>query len=114
MKTHDCASITLCAVQAGYNPSNVQAFNDRGIAYYGKKDYDWGIADYNESIRLDPTNARAFCNLGRAKLRAKQASGNADIEKTRALNAFKLPMSSLLIKARRKWRGVGAAIYDAR
>ena len=32
----------------------LQAYNDRGIAWSAKKEYDKAIADYDEAIRLDP------------------------------------------------------------
>ena len=35
-------------------------FLNRGLAYYNKKDYDQAIADYTETIRLDPKYAEAF------------------------------------------------------
>jgi tetratricopeptide (TPR) repeat protein len=38
------------------------AFNNRGNAYYDKKDYDRAIADYSEALRLDPGFALAFYN----------------------------------------------------
>jgi tetratricopeptide (TPR) repeat protein len=39
---------------------------DRGAAYYFKKDYQAAIRDYDQAIRLDPNNARAFSNRGAA------------------------------------------------
>lgn len=45
------------------NPNDLStAFNNRGNAYYDKKDYDRAIADYNEALRLDPVFALAFYN----------------------------------------------------
>jgi len=38
------------------------AFNNRGNAYYEKKDYNHAIADYSEALRLDPEFALAFYN----------------------------------------------------
>jgi tetratricopeptide (TPR) repeat protein len=38
------------------------ALNNRGNAYYDKKDYDRAIADYSEALRLDPQFALAFYN----------------------------------------------------
>ena len=35
------------------------AYNNRGNAYFAKKDYDHAIADYTEAIRLDPKYALA-------------------------------------------------------
>src|SRR5262249_36235851 len=36
------------------------AFNNRGIAYYGKEDYDNAISDVTEAVNLDPSYADAF------------------------------------------------------
>jgi hypothetical protein len=52
-----------------------------------KGDYDRAVVDYNEAVRLDPTNALAFCNRGRAKRNINDVSGGADIAKARQLNA---------------------------
>jgi tetratricopeptide (TPR) repeat protein len=42
------------------------AFNNRGMAYQDKSQIDRAIQDFNQSIGLDPDNARAFNNRGRA------------------------------------------------
>jgi tetratricopeptide (TPR) repeat protein len=52
-----------------------------------KGDYDRALADYNEAIRLDPNDALAFCNRGRAKRNINDVSGRADIAKARKLDA---------------------------
>jgi Flp pilus assembly protein TadD len=41
------------------------AYNNRGIAYADKRDYDRAIADYNQAIRLNP-NSSAYNNRGAA------------------------------------------------
>ena len=47
----------------GKSPKDLStAFNNRGNAYYDKKDYDLAIADYNEALRLDPEFALALYN----------------------------------------------------
>jgi len=47
----------------------VWAFQDRGLAYYDKRDYDHAIADYDQAIKLDPKNANAFKFRGLAYYR---------------------------------------------
>jgi tetratricopeptide (TPR) repeat protein len=42
----------------------VAAFNNRGIAYHNKRDYDGAIRDYDQILRLEPGNAVAFNNRG--------------------------------------------------
>jgi tetratricopeptide (TPR) repeat protein len=68
-------------------PTYAIAFNNRGQVYQRKGDNDRALADFNEAIRLDPKYAHAFCNRGRVKLRIGDATGNADIEKGRELDA---------------------------
>ena len=60
----------------------------RGIAYQnGKQDYDRAIADYTETIRLDPKYALAFYNRGLAKQKiGDTAGGEADLASARALD----------------------------
>ena len=65
--------------------NNASAFNDRGLIYQGKGDYDRAIADYTTTIRLVPGNALAFCDRGRAKRTIKDPSADADIDKARQL-----------------------------
>jgi tetratricopeptide (TPR) repeat protein len=45
------------------------AFYRRGNAYYGKKDYNRAILDYDQAIRLNPNHASAFSNRGAAYAR---------------------------------------------
>jgi tetratricopeptide (TPR) repeat protein len=42
------------------------AYDNRGIAYANKGDFDRAIVDFNEAIRLDPHNAAAYSNRGNA------------------------------------------------
>jgi tetratricopeptide (TPR) repeat protein len=39
-----------------------EAYNNRAIAYYGKKEYGRAIADNDQAIRLKPDYALAFNN----------------------------------------------------
>ncbi|MDR1785728.1 MAG: tetratricopeptide repeat protein, partial [Spirochaetaceae bacterium] len=41
-----------------------EAYFDRGIAYFYNGDYDKAIADYTQTIRLDPDNVIAYYNRG--------------------------------------------------
>jgi tetratricopeptide (TPR) repeat protein len=44
------------------NPKLVKAYNNRGIAYIWKKQYDLAVADFNKAIELDPKNGKAYNN----------------------------------------------------
>lgn len=41
---------------------SADAFNHRGVAYFGKGDYDRAIRDYGEALRIDPQHAEALNN----------------------------------------------------
>ena len=51
-------------IQAGSESmtSLAVAYNNRGIAYNGKRNYDLAIADYTKVMALAPDNADAFIN----------------------------------------------------
>jgi Flp pilus assembly protein TadD len=44
--------------------SNCYAFNNRGFAYAGLKQFKKAIQDYNQAIELDPEYTHAFNNRG--------------------------------------------------
>ena len=44
------------------NPSNVEAYIRRGIAYYHKGEHDRAIEDLTKVIQLDPNNTGAYFN----------------------------------------------------
>ena len=46
------------------SPNLAITFNNRGIAYSNKGQYDLAIADYNQAISLKPDYAAAFYNRG--------------------------------------------------
>ena len=48
------------------DPKLAMAYNNRGIAYDEKGEYDKAIADCSEAIRLDPKTAAAYSNRGLA------------------------------------------------
>ena len=45
------------------------AYNNRGNAYAEKGDYDRAVQDFDQSIKLNPTNAKPFNNSGVAYLK---------------------------------------------
>jgi tetratricopeptide (TPR) repeat protein len=53
-------------IKAGQEtPENLSAaYEERGVAYEGKGDYDHAIPDFNETIRLNPRNAESFYGRG--------------------------------------------------
>ena len=60
------AAATLFAANRGLSPAEntAVAFNNRGVAYRGKAQYDRAIADFDEAIRLDPKFVFAFTGRG--------------------------------------------------
>jgi tetratricopeptide (TPR) repeat protein len=60
------------------------AYNNRGNAYFADKDYDRAIADYTETIRLDPEDALAYFKRGNAH-EAKKDYGRAIADFTEAI-----------------------------
>jgi tetratricopeptide (TPR) repeat protein len=59
------------------NPKFVKAYNNRGIAYVWKKQYDLALSDFNKAIELDPKNGKAYNN------RAIVYSYQGEIDKAR-------------------------------
>jgi tetratricopeptide (TPR) repeat protein len=68
------------------NPGDMLAFNNRGLAYNERKQYDKAVADLTEAIRLKPDYAEAFEIRAAAheKLGKKAAAAN-DREKAKQL-----------------------------
>lgn len=48
-------------------------YNNRGVAFYNKKDFDKAIADYNAALKLDPEYAPSY----NGRCAAFNAKGNA-------------------------------------
>jgi tetratricopeptide (TPR) repeat protein len=48
-------------------PDYPAAYNNRGVAYYGKGDFDAAIKDYSEAIRLKPDYPAAYYCRGNAR-----------------------------------------------
>jgi Flp pilus assembly protein TadD len=45
-------------------PKNVEAFNNRGVAYFSLNEFQQAITDYDQAIEINPKNAKAFYNRG--------------------------------------------------
>jgi tetratricopeptide (TPR) repeat protein len=61
-------------------------FNNRGLAYAERGDYDRAIADYNEAIRLHPRIAIAFSNRGNIYARSDYDHAISDYNEAIRLN----------------------------
>ncbi|HKP05154.1 MAG TPA: tetratricopeptide repeat protein [Chthoniobacterales bacterium] len=62
-------AIDLCNKALEANPNNFQTsiiLDIRGSSYAGKGDWDRALRDYEEAVRLEPTNADALTNRGNA------------------------------------------------
>ena len=57
-----------------------QAFNNRGLAYAAKQDYDRAIADYNEAIRLNPKFPYSVLWLYLARTRSGADTAAAELD----------------------------------
>jgi tetratricopeptide (TPR) repeat protein len=64
------AGCTRIIESSGDSLNRAMAYGNRGLAYRMKGDNDRAIADYNEAIRLEPSNALAYNNRGAAYARA--------------------------------------------
>src|SRR5207302_35617 len=51
-----------CNRAIAIDPNDVLAFNDRGVAYSSKGEYDRAIEDFDRAMRLDPINTLATNN----------------------------------------------------
>jgi Tfp pilus assembly protein PilF len=58
------------------------AYNNRGLAFYGKGQFDRSIEDFNKAIILDPSSFKAYLNRGAAFVNKGQfAQAAADFDK---------------------------------
>jgi serine/threonine-protein kinase len=45
-------------------PNNAERYVERAAAYFGRKEYDQALADFEQALRLDPGNADAYFGRG--------------------------------------------------
>ena len=50
------------------DPNGAVAYNNRGLVYQHKGDYEKAIADYTQAIQLNPDLAQAYSNRGEVLL----------------------------------------------
>jgi hypothetical protein len=54
------------------NPSDADAYYNRGVVYHGEGQYDQAISDYTKAIEIDPRYANAYNNRGLAYGKGKE------------------------------------------
>src|SRR5438876_366678 len=64
-KDYDLAISSFTRVIRG-EPTKVDAYFNRALAYAGKRDFDKAIADYTMVVKLNPKDDGAFYNRGLA------------------------------------------------
>lgn len=57
-------SMDESARRIGVDPNDFEAYNNRGLAYCDKEEYDKAITDYTKAIELNPKLANAYNNRG--------------------------------------------------
>ena len=68
------------------DPKFVKAYNNRGIVYVWKKQYDLVVADFNKAIELDPKNGKAYnCRAIVYSYRGETDKARQDIQKAQSL-----------------------------
>src|SRR6476660_2598290 len=55
--------------------SRAIAYNNRGIAYAAKADYDRAVADFENAIAIDPAFVKPFNNRGATRLKKGEYNG---------------------------------------
>ena len=68
------------------NPKFAKAYNNRGIAYVGRQQYNLAIADFNKAIELDPKNGKVYNNRAIAYwYKGEVARARQDIQQAQSL-----------------------------
>ncbi len=80
------------AMPVKLNPKSASAYNNRGVAYKNKGEYDRAIADYDKAISLNPKYASAYNNRAWAYFKwGKAAKGLPDANKAIELDPKNAP-----------------------
>ncbi len=85
------------------------AFNNRGLAYQDKHDYDRAIADFNEAIRLDPRDSGQYLNRGLANLYSGRCQ---KLWPTSTNRSSSIPNPPMLLCGATSWRGAAICRAD--
>lgn len=68
------------------DPKMAKAYNNRGVAYVGKKEYDLAIADFTKVIELDPKHGKAYFNRSIAHwCKSDKEKARQDVQKAQEL-----------------------------
>ena len=62
-------------------------YNNIGKGYFLKEDYDRAVTNYDRALKLDPSDAYAYCGRGITKNKITAGTGDADIARARQLNS---------------------------
>jgi tetratricopeptide (TPR) repeat protein len=61
-------------------------YNNIGKGYFLEGDYKDALINYDHALRLDPSDAYAYCGRGITKNNVSSGSGDADIARAQKLN----------------------------
>jgi tetratricopeptide (TPR) repeat protein len=62
LRISGCSTLILSGTRS--NSNLALAYTNRGFAYSAKDQHDYAIQDYDQAIKLDPSNAIAYYNRG--------------------------------------------------
>jgi tetratricopeptide (TPR) repeat protein len=78
------------------NHKFAKAYNNRGIAYIGRQQYDLAITDFNKAIKFDPKNGKAYNNRAIVYwYKGEVARACQDIQKAQSLG---IPVNPDVVK----------------
>jgi tetratricopeptide (TPR) repeat protein len=81
-------------IQSGREPAEklATAFDNRGVAYKHKGQYDLALQDYEQAIRLNPNSANAYNNRGIVhRIKGEYARAIADYDEAISLKNSDFP-----------------------